>query len=241
MSVRERKEIQEVLWEGIGLMTTAIILAAGKSERMGGGVDKAFLSLVDKPVVAWSLLAFERCADIDRIVLVVRKDQLIASKAVVKMFGISKLDKIVPGGSKRQESVAEGLAACDLDTRIVVVHDGARPLVTSELVAEVVKAAKKSPAVTAGRPMTDTVKLCEKGTVVTKTVNREKLWTVQTPQAFQMKELRAAYKAIGSREVTDDCMAVELNGGSVKIVENLKPNFKITTVEDLQLAATLLK
>ena len=241
MSVRERKEIQEVLWEGIGLMTTAIILAAGKSERMGGGVDKAFLSLVDKPVVAWSLLAFERCADIDRIVLVVRKDQLIASKAVVKMFGISKLDKIVPGGSKRQESVAEGLAACDLDTRIVVVHDGARPLVTSELVAEVVKAAKKSPAVTAGRPMTDTVKLCEKGTVVTKTVNREKLWTVQTPQAFQMKELRAAYKAIGSKEVTDDCMAVELNGGSVKIVENLKPNFKITTVEDLQLAATLLK
>ena len=222
-------------------MTTAIILAAGKSERMGGGVDKAFLSLVDKPVVAWSLLAFERCADIDRIVLVVRKDQLIASKAVVKMFGISKLDKIVPGGSKRQESVAEGLAACDLDTRIVVVHDGARPLVTSELVAEVVKAAKKSPAVTAGRPMTDTVKLCEKGTVVTKTVNREKLWTVQTPQAFQMKELRAAYKAIGSREVTDDCMAVELNGGSVKIIENLKPNFKITTVEDLQLAATLLK
>ena len=86
-------------------MTTAIILAAGKSERMGGGVDKAFISLVDKPVVAWSLLAFERCADIDRIVLVVRKDQLIASKAVVKMFGISKLDKIVAGGNKRQESV----------------------------------------------------------------------------------------------------------------------------------------
>ena len=82
-------------------MTTAIILAAGKSERMGGGVDKAFISLVDKPVVAWSLLAFERCADIDRIVLVVRKDQLIASKAVVKMFGISKLDKIVAGGNKR--------------------------------------------------------------------------------------------------------------------------------------------
>ena len=89
-------------------MTTAIILAAGKSERMGGGVDKAFISLVDKPVVAWSLLAFERCADIDRIVLVVRKDQLIASKAVVKMFGISKLDKIVEGRNKRQEQVTAG-------------------------------------------------------------------------------------------------------------------------------------
>ena len=222
-------------------MTTAIILAAGKSERMGSGVDKAFLSLVNKPVVAWSLLAFERCADIDRIVLVVRKDQVLASKAVVRMFGISKLDKIVPGGGKRQESVAAGLAACDLDTRYVVIHDGARPMVTSELVSEVVKQAKKSPAVTVGRPMTDTVKLCEKGTTVTKSVDREKLWTVQTPQAFQMKELRAAYTALKTQEVTDDCMAIELNGGTVKIVESLKPNFKITTVEDLQLAGMLLK
>ena len=150
-------------------MTTAIILAAGKSTRMGGGVDKAFLSLVDTPVVAWSLLAFERCADIARIVLVVRKDQLLASKAVVRMFGISKIDKIVAGGQKRQESVQAGLAACDLDTRTVVIHDAARPLVTSELVSEVVKAAARAPAVTVGRPMTDTVKFCEKGQTATKT------------------------------------------------------------------------
>ena len=222
-------------------MTTAIILAGGKSERMGGGVDKAFISLVDKPVVAWSLLAFERCADIDRIVLVVRKEQLIASKAVVKMFGISKLDKIVAGGNKRQESVAAGLAACDLDTRYVVIHDAARPLVKSELVSELVKTVKRAPAVTVGRPMTDTVKLCEKGSTVAKTVDREKLWTVQTPQAFQVKELRAAYKALGAKEVTDDCMAVELNGVAVKILTNLQPNFKITTVEDLQLVGMLLK
>ena len=222
-------------------MTTAIILAAGKSERMGSGVDKAFLSLVNKPVVAWSLLAFERCEDVDRIVLVVRKDQLLASKAVVKMFGISKIDKIVAGGTRRQESVAAGLAACDLDTRYVVIHDAARPMVTSELVSEVMKQVKRLPAVTVGRPMTDTVKFCEKGLTVTKSIARERLWTVQTPQAFQLKELRAAYRQLGTKEVTDDCMAVELNGVSVKIVENLKPNFKITTVEDLQLAATLLK
>ena len=222
-------------------MTTAIILAAGKSSRMGGSVDKAFLSLVDKPVVAWSLLAFERCAEIDRIVLVVRKEQLLASKAVVRMFGISKIGKIVAGGAKRQESVAAGLAVCDIDTRYVVIHDGARPLVTPDLVAEVVKQVKRSPAVTVGRPMTDTVKFCEKGQTVTRTVSREGLWAVQTPQAFQMKEFRAAVKALGAKEVTDDCMAVELNGGTVKIVENLKPNVKITTAEDLQLAATLLK
>ena len=222
-------------------MTTAIILVAGKSERMGGGVDKAFLSLVNKPVVAWSLLAFEKCADIDRIVLVVRKEQLLASKAVVKMFGISKADKIVAGGTKRQESVAAGLAACDLDTRYVVVHDGARPMVTPDVVSDVVKAVKRAPAVTVGRPVVDTVKVCEKGMTVAQTVPREKLWLVQTPQAFQLKEIRAAYKSLGKDEVTDDCMAVERNGVAVRIVENLKPNVKITVPDDLQLAAKLLR
>lgn len=222
-------------------MTTAVILAAGKSVRMGGGVDKAFLSLVNKPVVAWSLIAFERCPDIDRIVLVVRKDQLVASKAVVKMFGISKIQAIVAGGAKRQESVAAGLAACDLDTKYVAVHDAARPLVTSDVVSEAVKLAKKSGPVVLGRPVTDTLKHCAKGLSVTRTVPRDRVWSVQTPQVFPVKDLRAALAKLGKQEVSDDAMAVELNGGSVKILENLRPNFKITTVEDLQLAGLLLK
>jgi len=222
-------------------MTTAIILAAGKSERMGAGTDKAFLSLVSKPVVAWSLLAFERCADIDRIVLVVRKDQQLAAKAVVKMFGISKLQTVVAGGNRRQDSVQAGLAACDVDTRHVVIHDGARPCITSDVISEVVKLAKRVPAVTVGRRMTDTVKLVPKGKDVKETLDRETIWTVQTPQAFQVKTLRAAYKALDGREVTDDCQAVELMGEGVRILENRKPNFKITTVEDLQIASALLK
>ena len=222
-------------------MTTAVILAAGKSERMGPGTDKAFLSLVNKPVVAWSLLAFERCPDIDQIVLVVRKDQLVAAKAAVKMFGISKLHAIVSGGAKRQESVKAGLAACDLDTRYVLVHDGARPCVKSDLVSEVVKAVKRFPAVTVGKRMTDTVKRVEKGTVVAETLDRDKLWSVQTPQGFQAKVLRAAYKALEGRDVTDDCQVVELSGEQVKIIESREPNFKITTVEDLQIAGALLK
>ena len=222
-------------------MTTAIILAAGKSERMGGGVDKAFLSLVNKPVVAWSLIAFERSNEIDKIVLVVRKDQLLASKAVVKMFGISKLQAIVPGGAKRQESVAAGIAACDVDTRNVVIHDAARALITSDLISETVKALKRYPAVTLARPIYDTVKRSEKSMIVSETVPREKLWAVQTPQAFQLRALKEALKALGKREVTDDCMAVELAGGQVKMIENLQPNFKITTVEDLQVAGALLK
>ncbi len=223
-------------------MITAIIVAAGKSERMGPGTDKAFLSLVNKPVVAWSLLAFERCPDIDRIVLVVRKDQLIASKAVVKMFGISKIHAIVAGGNKRQDSVKAGLAACDIDTRYVIVHDGARPCVTSDLVSEVVKMVRRVPAVTVARRMTDTVKRIEKGLTVAATEDRSKLWAVQTPQAFQFRVLRDAYKALKEKqEVTDDCQAVELFGESVKVLECRQPNFKITTVEDLQFAGALLK
>jgi len=222
-------------------MTTAIIVAAGKSQRMGAGTDKAFLSLVNKPVVAWSLLAFERCPDVDAIVLVVRKDQLVASKAVARMFGISKLRAVVPGGARRQDSVKAGIAACDINTRYVVVHDGARPCVTSALVSEVVKAVSRAPAVAVGRRITDTVKRVEKGTVVAATEDREKLWVVQTPQAFQVKTIRAAYDALGGNEVTDDCQAVELTGETVKILESRAPNFKITTVEDLQLAGALLK
>ena len=223
-------------------MTTAIILAGGKSTRMGTGVDKAFLSLVNKPVVAWSLLAFERAPEIDRIVLVVRKEQLVASKAVVKMFGVSKLDKIVAGGTKRQESVQAGLSACDADTRTVVIHDAARPCVTPELISEVVKAVKRGDAVTVGRPMVDTVKSCAKGTVVAETVARDRLWLVQTPQAFPFRLLRDAYRKLDPKvEVTDDCQAVELAGGTVRIVENASPNFKVTVPEDLHLVAALLK
>ena len=221
-------------------MTTAIIVAAGKSERMGTGTDKAFLSLGNRPVVAWSLIAFERCPDIDRIVLVVRKEQQVAAKAVARMFGISKLIAIVPGGNKRQESVQAGLAACDVDTRFVVVHDGARPCVTPDVISEVVKLAKRVGAATVGRRMTDTVKRVEKGTAVSETEDREKLWAVQTPQAFNFRMLTNAYKNLGKNEVTDDCQAVELAGETVRIYENRAPNFKITTVEDLQIASALL-
>ena len=221
-------------------MTTAIIVAAGKSERMGTGTDKAFLSLGNKPVVAWSLLAFERCADVDRIVLVVRKEQQLAAKAVARMFGISKLVAVVPGGNKRQESVQAGLAACDADTRFVVVHDGARPCITPDVVSEVVKLAKRVGAATVGRRITDTVKRVEKGTAVSGTEDRDKLWAVQTPQAFHFKILANAYKNLGKNDVTDDCQAVELSGETVRIYENRAPNFKITTVEDLQIASALL-
>lgn len=225
-------------------MVTAIIVAAGKSERMGPSTDKAFLNLGPRPVVAWSLLAFERCVDIDQIVLVIRKDQQLAAKSVISMFGISKIRKIVVGGPRRQDSVMNGLAAVDSDTRLVVIHDGARPCVASATISETVKLAKRTGAAVAGHRIWDTVKYVEKGTTVDHTEDRSKLWAVQTPQAFNYSLLRKAYDAVikAKQEVTDDAQAVELLGGEpVKIYESHEPNLKITTAEDLQLAAAVLK
>ena len=120
-------------------MNTAIIVAAGKSERMGGKVDKAFLSLGPKPVLAYSLMAFEACADIDAIIVVVRKDQVIATQGVARMFGCRKVQAVVPGGSCRQASVRNGMKECDPDTTIVSVHDAARPCITPALISETIK------------------------------------------------------------------------------------------------------
>ena len=223
-------------------MVTAIIVAAGKSDRMGAGTDKAFLSLGPKPVVAWSLLAFEACTDIDHIVLVVRKDQISAAKAVVRMFGISKVRTVVAGGQKRQNSVMNGLKEIDSDTRLVVVHDGARPCVTPTTISETVKLAKRVGAVAVGCRIWDTVKFVEKGSTVTRTEDRTKLWAVQTPQAFNAQLIRRAYAEAEKAkvEVTDDASAVELLGEPVKLYETNVPNLKITTVEDLQLAKAVV-
>ena len=224
-------------------MVTTIVVAAGKSERMGGGSDKAFLNLGSKPVVAWSLLAFEKNPDVDSIVLVVRRDQVTAAKAVAKMFGISKLGKIVPGGTRRQDSVFAGIKAADPDTRIVVVHDGARPCVDQEVISEVIKYAKRGTAAVPGFKVRDTLKVVEKGITVSETPERAKFWQVQTPQAFPYSMLRKAYSAAieAKKEITDDAQAVELDGGMVKICETDKFNMKITVPEDLQIAAAVLK
>lgn len=224
-------------------MNSAIIVAAGKSERMGSNTDKAFLSLGPNPVVAWSLLAFEQCEDIDQIVLVVRKDQVMAAKSVVQMFGISKIRTVVAGGGRRQDSVLIGMNEMDPDTRVVVVHDGARPCVTPELISETIKSAKRNGCGIAAARVWDTVKYVERGMTVDHTVDRTKLWSVQTPQAFNSELLRRAYRAVEEQKVTvtDEASAVELIGEPVRLVEWMRPNLKITTAEDLPLAAAAMK
>ncbi len=226
-------------------MVTAIILASGKGTRMGPGLDKCFLSLGPKPVVAWSLLAFEKCSEVDRIILTVRKDQLTAARGLQMMFGISKLQKIVIGGSRRQDSVAAALKEIDpFETRYVTIHDAARPCITPELIRETLKAAKRFGSGVAASPMVDTVKVAGKGMMVESTPDRATLWAVQTPQTFAADKLITAYTTFAAdkkRDFTDDASVMEAAGEPIRLVKWSEPNLKITTPIDLTIAAALLR
>ena len=224
-------------------MNSAIIVAAGRGQRMGISTDKAFLSLGPKPVVAWSMIAFEECPDIDRIILVVRRDQLTAAKTVAQMFGISKLQTVVVGGSSRQDSVLNGMKELDPDTRYVCIHDGARPCVKPELIQSTLRCAKRHGSGIAASRVWDTIKYVERGTTVDHTVDRTKLWAVQTPQTFNLGLLTKAYSEVKNKKafVTDDASAVELLGEKVRLVEWSHPNIKITTADDLPLAVAAMQ
>lgn len=224
-------------------MNFGIIVAAGKSERMGPDVDKAFLSLGTRPVLAYSLLAFEQCPMIDGVILVVRKDRMDSARGLAQIFGCDKVRKIVAGGTSRQASVMNGLAALGDDVRIVAVHDGARPCVTSGLIAETIKSAKRHGSGVAAVKITDTIKEVDRGMVVSRTVDRTKLWAVQTPQTFKRELLAQAYEQVGKKKlaITDEASAVEAFGEEVHLVPAPLTNIKITTPEDLALATTVLK
>lgn len=226
-------------------MVTAIILASGKGSRMGAGLDKCFLSLGPRPVVAWSLLAFEKCSDVHKIILVVRKDQLSAARGLQMMFGISKLEKIVIGGNRRQDSVNAALKEIDpYDTRTIVIHDGARPCVTPELIRETIKFAKRCGSGIAASPVIDTIKVAGKGMLAESTPDRSTLWAVQTPQAFASEKLLEAYAKFGSSKTqtfTDDAAVLEALGEQPRLVKWEAPNIKITTPIDLTIAAALLQ
>ena len=224
-------------------MNYAIIVAAGQSSRMKVKVDKAFVPLGSKPVLAYSMIAYEECPEIDGIIVVVKKDRIDSTKAMAKMFGCSKLETVVTGGSKRQLSVARGIEKLPRDVSIVAVHDGARPLITPELISASIKAAKRYGSGVAGCRMTDTIKFVESGLKVTSTLDRNKVWAVQTPQTFKVKVLKEAYEYIDKNNltVTDEASALEVAGLDVHLVESETSNMKITTLDDLTIAAALLK
>lgn len=224
------------------MSTYGVIVAAGKSERMGPNVDKAFLSIGAKPVLAYSLAAFQKCPDVDGVVLVVRKDRVAGARVLCEVYGFEKVKEIVAGGAKRQISVMNGLERVPEEARVIVVHDGARPCVTLELLSETIKSAKRYGSGVAAVKVTDTIKLVERGTLVSKTLDRDKLWAVQTPQAFRREPLYKAFELVKKKglTVTDEASAVELLSEEVRLVPSPATNVKITTPDDLALATAIL-
>ena len=224
-------------------MTAAIILAAGRGERMGGKVDKAFIGLGPRPIVAYSLLAFEACPDVEAIILVVRGDRIAYSRNLCDELGISKIFAVVDGGSHRQDSVRAGLAALPSEAEIVAIHDSARPLVTPGLIAATIDSARKTGSGVAARKIVDTIKVVTDGNVAASTVDRTNLWAVETPQTFRSELIRHAYDAVAEAgsTVTDEAGALEFIGENARLVGWGKPNLKVTVPDDLAVAEKLLR
>lgn len=216
----------------------AIIVAAGESSRMGG-VDKLFAPLSGKPLLARTIGVFQESPLVDRIVLVVHQKNLAKCRALVAAEGFSKVSEVCPGGRRRQDSVAAGLKHIG-DCGWVIIHDGARSLVTADLITEGLKAARETGAAIAAVPVKDTIKEADKDRIVTQTLNREDLWAVQTPQVFRRDLIVKAYRQIDD-DVTDDAVLVERMGGKVRLYHGSYANIKVTTPDDLVLAEALWK
>lgn len=221
--------------------TCGIIVAAGRSERMGG-VDKVFAPVAGRPLIAWTIAAFQKCDTIDGIVVVAAPDAVERMRALVSSWRFSKVRDVVAGGDARQDSVRAGIDAA-AGAAFVAVHDGARPLVMPEHIAACVALARKHGAAICAARARDTVKEVDADDappVVVRTHDRARTWLAQTPQAFD-RQLLASAHAAASQPVTDDAALVEAAGARVVICETPYWNLKITTTEDLALAEELLR
>ena len=217
----------------------AVIVAAGTASRMGG-IDKVMAPIKGEPMILRTVRNFQECDAISEIVIVTRPDLIVPITNVCKNMG--KVTAVVAGGNSRQESVNLGLNALGDKVKLAAVHDGARPLITWQVIDRVVRAANTYGAAAPAVPVKDTIKVVE-GYVVKNTPDRASLRAVQTPQVFDFDMLRGALKKaeLDGAQVTDDCSAVERIGLTVKIVEGDERNIKVTTPMDLKIAEMLLE
>ena len=222
----------------------AVIVSAGKGLRFMEGKKKQFHFLEGRPIVAHTLDKFETCPLIRSILLVVgQEDMDYCLKEIVEKYKFQKVSQVVPGGKRRQESVKNGIEALPKDADIVAIHDGVRPFVTKAMIEDSIHFAVRYGAVILAMPLKDTIKMSNPDGTVLKTLDRESLWQVQTPQTFQVNVIREAYyKAAEDGFIgTDDASLVERLGGKVHILPGSYTNIKITTPEDLLLANLFLR
>lgn len=217
----------------------AVIVAAGSASRMEG-IDKVMAPLKGDPIIVHTVRAFQECDAVKEIVIVTREDLIVPVSDLC--HGFDKVRAVVAGGKSRQESVYLGMNALSEKCRLAAIQDGARPLVTWQLIDRVIRAANSYHAAVPVIPVKDTIKVCNPGLVVS-TPDRKTLRAVQTPQVFDFDLLRGALKQAfqDGAEITDDCSAVERLGMSVKTVDGDEENLKVTTPIDLKIAELLLE
>jgi 2-C-methyl-D-erythritol 4-phosphate cytidylyltransferase len=224
-------------------MNAAILVAAGKGTRMGAGVDKLFLEVAGRPVVAHTWQRFNDAKCIGEIILVVRDGMQKEFSGLAKKFRFQKTFRVVVGGKERQDSVWNGLEALSAKTEIVAIQDAARPCTSETLIAATIEAARETGAAVAAQAIMDTIKESIDGKTISRTLDRSKLWSVQTPQTFRVEVIRRAISAARQKNLilTDDTAACELIGQPVRLVPSATPNPKVTVPGDLQFVEALLR
>ena len=224
---------------------TAIVLAAGQGKRMHSKVQKQFLEIQGYPVLYYSLRCFQESPLIQDIILVTGEESISYCKEeIVQKYGFTKVSAVIPGGKERYDSVYAGLCECK-DCEYVLIHDGARPFVTEEILKRGLQKVKETGACVIGMPSKDTVKLSDEEGYVKETPNRKCVWTIQTPQIFSYSLIREAHDSIRQKDmskITDDAMVAEHETGvKIRFSEGSYRNIKITTPEDLVVAEAFLK
>lgn len=222
---------------------SAIIVAAGGSTRMGTAGSKQFIPLLERPVIEYTLSAFQNCETISEIVVVSREQDAQQIKEIADNNGFSKVKAVVNGGDSRAHSVKNGIAAASSGAEYYAIHDGARPLITVEEIERVCEAAFETGAATLGTPVTDTIKIVDGSDMIESTPLRSQLRAVQTPQVFESELYSFALdNADDSLDgFTDDCSLIENMGGEVMVVDGSNENIKLTTPIDIIIAESILK
>lgn len=232
--------------------TAAVVLAAGQGKRMKSKIQKQFLFLEGRPVIWYALHTFEESTVNDVILVTGAEEIAYCQEEIVEKYGFSKVRAVVAGGKERYHSVYEGLKALEdqlsySDEDSVLIHDGARPFVDEPMIERIISDIHRYGAAVAGMPSKDTVKLADADGFASVTPERAKVWTIQTPQGFTYPLIRAAYDKMMSREeyqqgVTDDAMVVEtMTDHKVRLTEGSYRNIKVTTPEDMEVAAAFLR
>lgn len=222
-------------------MNSVIIVAAGSGKRMNLGINKQFIKLKDKEIIAYTIEAFLNNKNIDEIIVCIKKEEEdFFKKNIINKYNFKNI-KIAYGGKERQDSINNGLKKLNKDCSVVLVHDGARPFVSNEIIDESINAVKARKAVVVGVPVKDTIKFVEDG-VVKETPKRSMLWSAQTPQSFEYDLITKAYEEAYKNDYygTDDSMLVEKIGQEVHMIMGSYDNIKITSIEDLEIAKEIL-